>query len=329
MFKYLNPFKWFEKDISLKGKMIVAAFFLCFMAAGGVFAYHFYDYTQNNPNFCVSCHLMQEAFQTWEASEHADINCHDCHHLAIDEMNQLLVSFIFHRPTSVPERHGKIIVPWDMCRNCHWDRNEKYETAKSITQSQIHAKHVFMEKLECTKCHGYLVHEFTPEEQFCVKCHQGKTVHGTGMEQLACLNCHTDRTADLRPGPKKCLFCHGEEEVRQELIADGTLDVTHYTPDDTLVAQATKIKRSDTTPMQFYCYTCHKPHMAARPDWSNCNECHKNIIDVGKHGLHIEMLSMKCKQCHRPHTWSVTPEQVKKECIGCHDYKEPKDFIKA
>jgi nitrate reductase cytochrome c-type subunit len=305
MFRLLNPFRWFEQDISLRGKIIVAVFFLSFMAGGGIVSYKFYDYTQNNPNFCVSCHLMQEAFQTWEESEHAGINCHDCHHLSVEEMNQLLVSFIFHRPTEVPDRHGK------------------------ITHSQIHAKHVFMEKLECTKCHGYLVHEFTPEERFCIKCHQGKTVHGTGMDQLACLNCHTDRTTDLRPGPKKCLFCHGEERIRQELIADGTLDVTHYMPDKTLIEKATKIDKTDTTPMQFYCYTCHKPHKAARPDWSNCTDCHKNIKNVGKHKLHIEMMGMQCKRCHKPHGWTVTPEQVKKECIGCHGYKDPKDFLKA
>jgi nitrate/TMAO reductase-like tetraheme cytochrome c subunit len=30
-----------------------------------------YDYTQNNPNFCTTCHIMDEAFVTWESSSMA------------------------------------------------------------------------------------------------------------------------------------------------------------------------------------------------------------------------------------------------------------------
>ena len=65
-------------------------------------------------------------------------------------------------------------------------------------------------------------------KSWCLKCHEDKQVHGVGMEELACLNCHTDRTQDLKPGRKKCLFCHGGDKIRQELIADNSIDVRHY-----------------------------------------------------------------------------------------------------
>ena len=311
----------------LKGKIIIAVLLLIIFTGGGYTAFRFYDFSQNNPKFCVGCHLMQPAFDAWTTSEHKEINCHDCHHLSIVEQNRLLINFLLKRPISVPPRHGKIIVLWKVCIRCHWEKDEKYTQAQLINRSQMHAKHVFVEQIECAKCHGYIIHKFLPEERFCVNCHKGKEVHGLGMEGLACLNCHTDRTADLKPGRNKCLFCHGSEKVRQQLIADGTLDVLHSRPDERTINKAIKIKVPEDAPMRFDCYTCHKPHEASRPDWSKCLSCHRNIMNVGQHGMHIEGVAMKCKQCHKPHIWRVTPQQAKKDCVTCHKYRDPRNFI--
>jgi len=325
--KFFSPFKWLEKDMPVKGKVIIAVLLLSILSGVGYASFRFYDFTQNNPNFCVSCHLMKPAFETWEASVHQKINCHECHHLSVEEMNQLLISFVFHRPTEVPDRHGKIIVPWKYCVKCHWESDENYPEAEKINKSRLHAKHYFMEQIECSKCHGYITHEFVPEARFCIKCHQGKIVHGMGMEELACLNCHTDRTPDLRPGRNKCLFCHGSDKVREAIAAGETLDVTHYQPPEETVRQATKIDVPENAPMQFQCYLCHKPHEAVRPDWGNCLNCHRNVLEVGKHDLHIKVMGMECKQCHKPHRWTVTEASAKKDCVGCHEYKSPKQFL--
>jgi len=333
-FSMLNPLRWLkithawlEEGISFKGKIIIAVLLLVITAGGGVVAFRFYDFTQNNPKFCVSCHLMKQAFTAWETSEHKNINCHECHHLSVPELNTLLISFVLHNPSRVPERHGKIIVPARSCLKCHWEKDERYANAPMINRSNLHARHVFMEQKECSQCHGYIVHKFTPEERFCVRCHQNKEVHGAGMVGLACLNCHTDRTKDLRPGRKKCLFCHGGEDVRKELIADGSIDVKHYQPAAETIKKAIKINVPSDAPMQFFCYECHKPHKLVRPDWGNCLSCHRNITEVGKHGLHIQVVGMKCKDCHRPHEWRVTEASARKDCVKCHEYREPKRFI--
>jgi len=321
--------QWLKEGIPLKGKIIIALLMLVIMIGGGVVAFKFYDFTQNNPKFCVSCHLMKPAFDAWAASEHSEINCHDCHHLSIPEANRLLVTFVLHRPKSVPPRHGKIIVPWEFCIKCHWEKDERFENAKPINKSRMHAKHYFMEQIECSQCHGYIVHRFTAEERFCVRCHKDKEVHGTGMENLACLNCHTDRTSNLKPGRKKCLFCHGDESVRKELVADGTLDVTHHSPSDETIKKAKKISVPADAPMQLYCYECHKPHSKVRPDYGTCISCHEQIINVGKHKMHIEVVGMQCTQCHKPHFWRVTPKVAKEACTSCHEYREPMRFIRS
>ena len=323
----LWPFRWLDAGLSFKGKLIIALLLFVVLAVAGYSSFRLYDFTQNNPKFCVSCHLMKTSFEAWQKSEHKAINCHECHHLSPAELNKLLISFVLKRTTVVPERHGKIIVPWKSCIKCHWEKDQRYPKAVMINKSNLHAKHVFIEQVECSKCHGYIVHKFTPEERFCVKCHKGKVVHGEGMGALACLNCHTDRTKDLKPGRKKCLFCHGTNEVRKQLIADDSLDVKHYLPSQATINKAVKINIPPDAPMQFYCYTCHKPHGNVRPNGDNCLACHENITNVAKHDLHIKVVGMKCKECHKPHSWRVTNESTKKDCVKCHEYKEPKKFI--
>ncbi len=327
--KWFKPFFWLREGMPLKGKIIIAILLLAIIIGGGMVAFRFYDFTQHNPKFCVSCHLMKPAFTAWEQSEHKGINCHDCHRLSIPEQNRLLINFVLYRPESVPPRHGKIIVPWKHCIKCHWEKDERYPNAPMVNKSRYHAIHVFMEQVECSKCHGYRVHRFTVEERYCITCHENREVHGTGMEKLACLNCHTDRTVDLKPGRKKCLYCHGDEAVRKELLATKTIDVKHFKPSREIIDKATKINVPDNAPMQFHCYECHRPHTKVKPDWGDClAKCHTTVPSVGKHEMHIKTVGMKCVDCHKPHKWTVTAEQAKKDCIKCHEYREPKTFIK-
>ncbi len=321
-----------KEPISLKAKLVITALILIIVFGGGFVAYKFYDFTQNNPKFCVGCHLMQPAYDAWAKSEHKMLNCHDCHHLTIPEQNQLLISFVLHRPTKVPERHkDEVIVSQKYCNACHTTGK-----AKHINKSLFHAKHVYMEQIECTQCHGEVkpdksgLHSFLPTEKFCTKCHKDRQVHGLGMGGLACINCHTDRTNDLKPGRKKCLFCHSKDpNVRKELIADSTLDVRFFTPDSAVMQKAIKIELAKDSPMQFYCYECHKPHTPGKmkPKTEDClTKCHSTVPSVGKHKLHLGM-DMQCKECHKPHLWKVTEASAKKECVKCHEYRSPKAFM--
>jgi hypothetical protein len=227
----------------------------------------------------------------------------------------------------VPDRHGKVIVPWKYCVQCHWEQDERYPEAPPINQSRGHAKHYFIEQIECSQCHGYKVHEFAPEERFCLQCHEGTEVHGTGMETLACLNCHTDKTANLRPDREKCLFCHGSDADREKLVEEAWVDVRFFQPEQEVIDKAIKIEVPEDAPMQFFCYECHKPHDQVRPDWGHCTDCHRNIAAVGKHGLHISSMGLGCESCHRPHSWRVTKEQAKETCTQCHAYRSPESYL--
>ena len=330
-----NPFKllekaivWFTVRISAGTKAIILSLVLVFIIGIGVVGYKINDYFENNPNACNMCHVHDAANKAWAKSVHHDVNCHQCHHSTkLDQITQMYKFAVLGQKTVSP-RHGAILVAWKICIECHWDKNKKYPNAPLVNKSRYHAKHVFIEQIECSKCHGYVTHQFLPEPRFCVKCHKDREVHGAGMEGLACLNCHTDQSKDLKPERNKCLFCHGGEKVRKDLIESGSIDVKYFQPSEQLISKAIKINVPDNAPMQFYCYVCHKPHSKVRPDMNDCLKCHKVEPNVGKHDLHIRTMNLKCVDCHKPHIWRITPEQAKTTCTKCHEYRDPKTFIR-
>lgn len=324
-------FKGLKEGLSTKAKVVIAAFLVMFIAGGSWGAYRLWDYKENNPTFCMSCHLMKEAFDKWSISEHKGVNCHECHHLTLMEQNQLLISLVLHNPKEVPARHGKIIVPWNYCVKCHWETNDKFPNAIKIYNSPGHAKHFFQEHVECSKCHGYRLHQFTAEPRFCVRCHP-KNANVHGMSGFACLACHTDKTVNLRPNRDKCLTCHGSKEQRDRIAAQPqTLDTRHFHASPEEIARASKLTTFPADgAMQFDCYKCHNPHGKLLPEAAaDCLPCHRNIKTTGKHGTHLDM-GLKCLDCHMPHRWKVPKEMGKSaKCTKCHGPVDPANFLKG
>lgn len=320
---------WFTRKISRKARILIMVFFALLVLSGAATAYKVNHYFENDPDACRLCHVHDGAHRAWEASEHSRVNCHDCHHSTKTDQVRQLYNFVFLGHKSVSPRHGEIIVSKQFCMGCHWERNKKYPQAKQVSTSRYHARHVVDADLECTRCHGFVVHKFPANEKVCYRCHEGKEVHGRGMEKLQCFNCHTERRKDLRPDRAKCLMCHGQESTRAELRKGETLDVRHFQPSEKDIARAIKIEVPFNAPMQFDCFRCHHPHRLARADWNDCLMCHSDAPTQGKHELHIRGMSMKCKDCHKPHRWTVTEEQARRDCVTCHEYKDPRRFIGA
>ncbi len=328
-----NLIKWFSEGISRKAKILISLFLLFFIIGAGFVGYKIDTYFQESPEACKLCHpIMTESYKSWAQSAHNVVACKECHHATRKTQMEKLYRFVFLGQTTIEPRYGEIVAPSQLCMNCHWEGDKRYPDATIIANSPYHARHVFMEKMECSQCHGFVgdvPHNFLPDEKHCLKCHPGKEVHGTGMQKLACINCHTDRAIDLKPTRDKCLFCHSADNaIRKRLIQDGTIDVKHFQPSPEIIKKATKVDASPNAPMQFYCYECHKPHKEARADWKDCLRCHAGIPKTGNHALHMQF-GMQCKDCHKPHEWRVTEARARgKDCLKCHEYKNPADFIR-
>ena len=278
-----------------EAKGFILAAVLIVAVLGAVVGHKYYRYTQDDPQYCASCHLMKEAFLEWQKGKHRDIVCQTCHHLSILEQNQLLVTYVVKSDSKqFSQTHGRE-KPWQECRKCHM--SEVSQGSVTLKKSYGHARHVFMQGTECKICHKGTVHDFHPNENACQNCHKDKGVHGIGMEAFSCLKCHSfsEKTPSMVP-KDRCIKCHNSIP-RKSSMSD------------------------------LLCHQCHKPHGRINPTSATCiSECHRNETSVGQHGLHMKQ-GLNCLDCHKPHSWIVGIERAKSLCSKCHTFKDPKLFI--
>jgi nitrate/TMAO reductase-like tetraheme cytochrome c subunit len=278
-----------KRDITIVILLLLLSFI------GALVGYKYYRHTQEDPEFCASCHLMQEAFRTWQMSRHRDLQCQICHSMNLLEQNRLLVAFVVKGSRSVKQTHGRV-KPWKSCKTCHLE--EAAQGSITLQSSYGHARHVFMENINCSKCHTGDMHNFKPQEMACRECHKDKLVHGLGMEGLLCLNCHSfGEKSPKMVLVEKCLVCH------KDIPSKGPM-------------------------AHIKCFECHKPHEKIKLTSNDCLvRCHGNESQVGQHGLHMREAGLNCLDCHKAHIWIVGPKEAKGLCNRCHSLKDPKTFI--
>lgn len=278
MYKLLSKiFDRLERGLSPKEKIIIIAMLFVISAFGVVIAVRYYNYIQENPYFCNSCHLMEEAFTAWKLSPHNIIVCQDCHQLKLIEQNKLLMKFVFAARQKKPEPHGAE-TPWKICTNCHWD--EASQGSLTISKQMGHAGHLIMKNLACVDCHSRAVHSFRPDEQACKRCHEDKEIHGIGNNKVSCLMCHPFSPKKQNPMPSReiCFRCH---------------------------RKSPKLVFSKQAPMsRLDCFECHKPHNCVnRPTNKDCLRCHTNTVLVKKSAAH--KATKRCTTCHPAHRWTA------------------------
>ena len=252
---------------------------------GGVYgAYAIYVYTDSNPNFCKSCHLMNEAWDRWAVSEHKVIDCHKCHHATkVEGLRQLWLT-LTERPKEVGP-HAK--VPLEVCEQCHRSGDKRW---LQIMATAGHRVHVIQQKLKCMDCHAQSLHQFAPPAKICSPCHEKQVVAVAGMAKQHCTSCHNflAEKGSLVPNRGTCLWCHSDSEKAA-------------------------MKANPDSPMQFACSMCHNPHRANQDLRQRCRTCHADqAATVAKLGpKHSD-----CLTCHKPHTWKPTGDSTCRTCHG-------------
>ncbi|MEW6108653.1 MAG: NapC/NirT family cytochrome c [Nitrospirota bacterium] len=262
---------------------------------GGIVGYRNYKHTREDPEFCTSCHMMQEAFKSWQMSKHRDFQCQVCHTMSILEQNKMLIAFVVKGAQSTQQKHGRVS-PWNTCKDCHI--SDVAQGSLTLSKSYGHAQHVFMQNISCSKCHTGDSHKFLPNEQACSECHKDKLIHGMGMEGLTCLKCHSygEKTPKMISN-ERCLMCH------RNLPTKGTMS-------------------------SLKCFDCHHPHGEIKPSSQDClKNCHGNEARVGQHNLHMTKAKLECLNCHKAHTWVVGKAEARNLCNRCHELKDPATFI--
>src|SRR3972149_8194660 len=188
------------KKVLIPGIIVVVGI----LSFGGYKAADAYDYMQNNPQFCRSCHIMEQAWDRWSTSEHKNINCHECHELGIFQGAGLLLKTTLGLSPDVP-KHA--LVDNDTCAKCHESGNPKWLQVAATAGHRVHAEE---QNVACTKCHSVTLHRFAPPKPICSVCHEEKKVEVVEMGEMHCLACHNflKENGPLVPTREPCLSCH-------------------------------------------------------------------------------------------------------------------------
>ncbi len=310
-------------------KVAILATFGVIAVAGSITAWRGWDYIQNDPTFCTSCHLMDDAFGRWSESGHKKVNCHTCHPGDLmSNLHQMWVT-ITESPDAVV-KHAE--VPASICGSCHLSTDPRW---KQIGQSAGHAVHWGEHRIECVTCHAPQVHQFVPTDQMCEKCHSNQVVGLSPMQKQHCTTCHDymgDSARGLIPTSEDCGRCHadaGDSPIKLHtgwhegfdcstchpvhdavgvLAADGPSRDGAALPCTECHADQVEAMAHATGPHE-RCATCHEPHAdpAVEP---RCRACHEEESDkVGVRDHHA------CVDCHRPH---LPGEVAADTCADCH-----------
>jgi cytochrome c nitrite reductase small subunit len=137
-----------------------AAFAIVFGILGGVGAFTFgygkgWAYMTSDPAACANCHVMQEHFDTWQASSHKHVAvCNDCH-----------------LPHNLP---GKMFTKADN----GFFHSLAFTTGEFHDPIQIKARNRRVTQGACLHCHADIVHQMLPDDP--------------GGEAPSCIHCHSD-----------------------------------------------------------------------------------------------------------------------------------------
>lgn len=316
-----------------------------------------WEYIQNDPTFCTSCHLMDDHFNRWARSPHNEVNCHTCHPGDIaSNLHQLWVQ-ITDSPTEV-KKHA--VVPAEICGQCHLS-GAAADRWPQVAATSGHRVHWVEQGIQCVECHAPAVHEFVPTDQMCAKCHPTQVVGLTAMQQLHCPKCHdflANFGDNLVAGNDRCTECHGtpdERAVERRRPASPVPDVARtfglgrdQRPPERWGGNGAGGPTATPWHGEVGCNGCHPVHdsaaqtLAADPVGGPtrvgrvvpCEDCHVEAAALEMPAAH------ECTACHQPHAVPAgeaacrdchteesahMPQRDHHECVSCHTPHQPQE----
>jgi nitrate/TMAO reductase-like tetraheme cytochrome c subunit len=309
------------------------------------------EYYTSRSEFCGSCHIMKNFYETWKKSKHGEegVACVECHY-APGEKGTLKAKFkglgqLFSYLAETGKSVRKITkVPDASCMTSECHPREKF-LDKKLTYTEkipyVHKTHddktIEGQALHCDTCHQHV----RPEKHFqvpmvsCYLCHFKNTKFNEGRGK--CSLCHEIPTKPLqkqKDGEKSeekpithqslekakvpCWSCHYELVQGKGIVKkEDCFDCHLYSAEMLKKAEDKKLMHETHVAAQNAdCFDCHMPVQHKETDFLdpvrlNCEECHPN------HHIYQKMLLVGEKRKGVPKTPSLMYD-VKTTCLGCH-----------
>jgi nitrate/TMAO reductase-like tetraheme cytochrome c subunit len=305
-----------------------------------------------HPKFCVACHNMDEYYESWQHSSHADVACLECHYEpgvaghvegkmgAMVQLAKYITDTRWIEAHASSERQPHAIVSSESCTRagCHDQMVSSEEVllfhGKIRFRHDIHLRQQPRGKeVNCVSCHGQVVEgqHISVTDTTCLTCH----FYGRGEKSVAvgdCRTCHLLPEGTVSSGQQALDhrdYLEGKEEVPCELchsqVTQGDAAISAARCKACHLEQSGEIE--DQT--QFHLVHVYQGHF-------DCLQCHDPI----KHGIHPTaqylLASGNCRSCHggerhtvqeRMYAGTAVPEldavpdfmySAGVACDGCH-----------
>ena len=152
-------------------------------------------YISTQPKFLRRYPGMAEEYATWSTSVHFRASCQSCHvppGFIPQAGYQVRMLGEFYLSLVSPSRQPRVFPPptSEACQSCHLNLRT---VSPSGDLNIPHRAHVVVLKMQCVRCHKYLVHKtnpsgkHTPTMSTCLVCHDGH------QAKNACATCHTNK----------------------------------------------------------------------------------------------------------------------------------------
>jgi predicted CXXCH cytochrome family protein len=303
------------------------------------------QYTSRS-EFCVSCHIMEPYYVSWQESSHHDVACIKCHfppgagEKVRGKMQGLVQLLKYVTATAAPRLVAEI--PDESCLRCHDTRllagrvefhGIPFDHGPHLTQDRRG------KKLRCTSCHSQIVQgaHMTVTTSTCFLCHfkDGQLNEGLGT----CTRCHSipEKQFDLGGGVMfthdlvyergaDCADCHSDLVRGNGAVPPERCTVCHNRQDDLRrIADHEFLHQMHVTEHKIDCLDCHleiqhslDPHRMENAV-SDCQSCHPNehreqihlLRGEGAKSVAIDRANMSvagiaCKTCHQESATSAT-----------------------
>ncbi len=259
------------------------------------------------PWFCNSCHVMNEYYDSWQASSHREIDCLKCHtepgaiNYARAKINGLAQTVDCLVGRVGTKANGYVPDASCLRSGCHENQALVQKQLQFASVKFTHAGHVDQTvngvKIECTTCHNH----FEGDEHFSVDAN-------------VCFTCHflKQPSTGKRIVQTDCRSCH---EVPDKVIKRGMVEVNHAE------FVSYRVNCDDS---------CHKGQieLESRVDENTCLMCHnftasrRPTDSVQLHELHGgSHRKVECFACHGkiPHARTEGDSvAAMMQCTNCH-----------
>lgn len=319
--------------------VIVSGVFVAFMALSGIGAVEY----SHEPNFCLSCHIMQPYYDNWQTSSHKGVNCVDCHYEPgfrnkIKGKFQALTQLVTYlNGTYGTNPSAQIQDASCLQSGCHETRllEGPIEFKQGIKFD--HAAHINQPVrgigLKCTSCHSQIVQgdHMSVTESVCFTCHfKGQVSPAQLREQSFCTFCHEP--------PEKPIMIDGQPYLHSYYVSIGVdcqrchqdvikgeggvslMRCKQCHPEQERTQHLTDFQfmhDKHVTDVKIECFECHdeiRHHLPQKeaPPMTNCNFCH-----VATHDAPVQLyMGVGGKGIDTPMPARMFQAQV--DCIGCH-----------